>query len=178
MYNPFENEGMQRHMRDDMKSFVEKQRLASRRQKSSCSRCHNNGDMILPCSAHHRGSIGASRFSNAILAIYQNATANCAGRRGAVRPNLTKYPADARLISSSPCCQPERLRLPWINVVYLKQHCVLLSVCRDAHSLQIHAARESSRAVAGLLWRCLRMTVLQRIELQSIRCKARTALGN
>ena len=152
---------MQRHMRDDMKPFLERQRLASRRQMLSYSRCHNNGDMILPCSARHRGNISASRSSKAFLAKYKTFATDHAGRRGAVRPNLTKSPADARLISSSPCCQPERLRLPWIVVVYLKQHCVRLSVCRDAHSLQIHAARESSRAVAGLLWRCLRMTVLQ-----------------
>ena len=155
---------MQRHMRDDIKPSLEKKRIASRRQKLTYSRCHNNGDMILPCSARHRGSISASRSLKALLAIYKTFTASYAGRRGTVRPNLTKSPADARLISSSPCCQPERLRFPWISVVYLKQHCVLLSVCRDAHSLQIHAARESSRAVAGLLWRCLRMTVLQHID--------------
>jgi hypothetical protein len=28
-------------------------------------------------------------------------------------PNLTKFPADARLISSCPAQMPERQRLPW-----------------------------------------------------------------
>ena len=40
-------------------------------------------------------------------------------KRGDVTPNLTKFPADARLISSSLPCLPERLRLPWICVFSL-----------------------------------------------------------
>ena len=69
MDNPFERKGMQWHMRDDVKQFLVKQRLASRQQKLSYSRCHNNGDMILACSARHRSSIGASRFSRALVPI-------------------------------------------------------------------------------------------------------------
>lgn len=81
--------------------------------------CHDYRGMILPSCTSHRGSMGAWHLKDNMVVPIRACVTSTAAKRGGFRPNLTKFPADARLISSSLPCLPERLGLPWICVLSL-----------------------------------------------------------
>ena len=110
---------------------------------------HDNRGMILHSCTSHRGSMGASHFPDDLNVSFKVRVASNTVKRGGVRPNLTKFPADARLISSSLPCLPERLRLPWICVLCLKLCCPLSYFRWREYCLEIRRALQQSCCVCG-----------------------------
>ena len=123
--------------------------LASRMHACSYMPRHDNRGMILHSCTSHRGSMGASHFPYNLDVPSKARVASNAVKRGGVRPNLTKFPADARLISSSLPCLPERLRLPWIRLSSLNFCCSLLSLRWCEYCLEIRRALSRSCCVSG-----------------------------
>ena len=115
-------------MQTGLNNVIRMRSLALSLHVCSYMPCHDNRGMILRSCTSHRRSMGASQFPHNLDASAKDHGTSNAKKRGSVRPNLTKFPADARLISSCLPCLSERPRFPWMSLSFLKLYCPFLSL--------------------------------------------------